>query len=317
MYQHPELPIALTVDVIIPTWNRRDLVLTCLAALAGQDVRHSVVVVDNASQDGTAESVRAGFPEAAVVEMPANVGFGRAVNAGVWSASGEIVVVINNDVLVEPGFLSELCRAFESEPAVSAVAGVLLDAEGVHIDAAGIEVDGGLAGYSYLHGCPQSALKGAAAPLGPTGGAAAYRRSAFRAVDGFDEEMFAYSEDVDLALRMADKAMVCGFAPLARARHLGSATLGRRTVAQLERSAWSRGYLLGRYRVPARWVLLEAAVGMLDCGLTRSVVPARSRLDGFRRGRRLPARMVPSEAFDRRIPLKTGMASKWHSVRGA
>lgn len=283
----------MTIDVVVPTYNRADLLRGCLEHLARQDEPHTAVVVDNGSTDGTVEMVRAEFPSARLVALEENLGFGRAVNRGVAAGEGDAIVLINNDVDVEPGFLSALVRPLE-DPGVGMVAGVLVVPGGERIDAAGVVVDGGLGGYGYMIGDPVAAL--AAPPpglMGPCGGAAAYRRAAFEAVGGFDGEIFAYSEDLDIALRLLAEGWTCAFAPAARGIHLGSATLGLRSVRQVRIAAASRGYVLGRYRVGPGWLATELAVALADAAVLRSFAPIARRLHGFIRGRRLPARAVP------------------------
>ena len=308
MTAHPER----LVDVIVPTWNRRDLLLGCLASLAAQDLPHTVHVVDNGSTDGTVEAVRAAFPAAVVHALDENLGFGAAVNVAIRSGGSGAVVVTNNDVLAEPGFLARLVAPL-TDPTVGSVAGVLLTADGTAVDAAGLVLDRGLAGYSHLHGQEPTALARAAEPFGPCGGAAAYRRSALEAVGLFDEELFAYSEDVDLALRLAAAGWRCAPAFDARARHLGSATLGRRSVAQLERSAFARGYVLGRYRVGVAWVVMETAVGTVDAVLNSSLVPLRARVQGRRRGRALPRR-DSGRAAAGAMGVRAALRRRWASV---
>ena len=116
-------------------------------------------------------------------------------------AAGDPVILLNNDVVCEPRFLEALL-----EPAAAGaemVAGVLLtERDPRFIDSAGVIADRTLMGFDYLNGEPREAAEAAAAPLGPTGGAALYSRAAFDAVGGFDERIFLYYEDLDLALRL-------------------------------------------------------------------------------------------------------------------
>src|SRR4051794_26839840 len=100
--QQSSLP-GLRTDVVIPTWNAAEMLCRCLRALAAE--RAAVIVVDNASADGAARRVRSEFPDVVVVELPENAGFGRAVNAGVAAGDGDAIVLVNNDMLVEPGFV--------------------------------------------------------------------------------------------------------------------------------------------------------------------------------------------------------------------
>lgn len=284
----------MTIDVVVPTFNRADLLRGCLEHLSRQGVPHTAIVVDNGSSDGTVEMVRDEFPDVRLVALDTNLGFGRAVNLGVESGDGDAVVLINNDVDVLPGFLRSLVAPLERDPEVGMVAGVLLRPGLEVVDAAGVVIDRGLGGYGYLVGAPVAALD--APPRGltaPCGGAAAYRRTALEAASGFDPELFAYFEDLDLGLRLIAGGWTCAFAPDARAIHLGSATLGLRSAKQVQIGATSRGYILGRYRVGLPWLATEAGVALADAFTMRSPAPLVERVRGYRQGRRLPRRERP------------------------
>ena len=117
---------------------------------------------------------------------------------------GRALVFLNNDVECEPQLLEALVEASE---AADTVAGVLLQMERDDlIDSAGVVADRTLLAWDYLHGAPVEEAAEAAPPLGPTGGAALVKRDIFERVGGFDERIFAYLEDLDLALRSAAQA---------------------------------------------------------------------------------------------------------------
>ena len=151
-------------------------------------------------------------------------------------------------------------------------------------------------GFDYLHGEPVAALKEAADPLGPTGGAALYRREAFEAVGGFDERIFLYYEDLDLALRMAAAGGRCRLAGKARALHAYSASLGPGSGEKYANTGWSRGYMLRRYGVmsqPARALralACEAAICAGQLAMDRTAKGISGRLRGWRAGAGLERR---------------------------
>ncbi|HEY3435021.1 MAG TPA: glycosyltransferase family 2 protein, partial [Solirubrobacterales bacterium] len=166
------------------------------------------------------------------------------------------------------------------------------------IDSAGVVADATLMGFDYLHGEPVEAAVGAADPLGPTGGAALYRREAFEAVGGFDERIFLYYEDLDLSLRLAAAGGRCRLAPEARALHAYSASLGAASAAKYQRTGWSRGYMLRRYGVMRRPGLALRALaceGALCAGQLlkdRTAAGLKGRLRGWRDGAGLEHRDV-------------------------
>jgi GT2 family glycosyltransferase len=279
--------------VVIPTFNARDLLAEALASLGKQTVPASVVVVDNASTDGTGEMVRSRFPEVTLVRNSTNMGFGRAVNRGVAAApAADVIVLVNNDVVCEPEFVARMLEPLES-PAVGMVAGVLLQASAPElVDTAGIELDATLGAWDVLWNQSVDKLAGTPDPMGPCGGAAAYRAAAFRDLGGFDETLFAYWEDVDLALRMRQAGWLCRRAPAARALHRHGATLGAASPAQRRLQAFGRGYLLQKYGVPESRRLSRLWIAVLDWPVLavhlvvrREMGPIRARARGMRAGR--------------------------------
>jgi len=145
-------------------------------------------------------------------------------------------------------------------------------------------------GFDYLHGEPVSVLGGAADPLGPTGGAGLYRRSAWEAVGGFDERIFLYYEDLDLAVRLAAAGARCRLAPDATALHAYSASLGAGSGQKFAHTGWSRGYMLRRYGVmsrprdAARVLATESAICAGQLVMDRTAAGLRGRVRGWRDG---------------------------------
>jgi len=277
-----------TATVVIPTLDARDLLRDALASLERQTVRPEVVVVDNASSDDTADLVRHEFPWARLVVNAQNVGFGRAVNRGAVEADSDVLVLLNNDVICEPELVERICEPFADE-SVGTVAGVLLQAGAPdRVDSAGIEVDPTLRSFDYLWNRPLGELAAARDPLGPCGGAAAYRRSAFREAGGFDEALFAYWEDVELALRLRLAGWECRLAPGARAVHRHGQTLGASSPAARRLESFGRGYVLAKYRVRRglRVALLDWPALLVHALVRRELDPVRERRRGLREGRR-------------------------------
>jgi N-acetylglucosaminyl-diphospho-decaprenol L-rhamnosyltransferase len=292
----------MKATVVIPTYNGRSLLAEALEHLGAQTVAHDVVVVDNCSTDGTAELVAERFPHVRVVALDRNLGFGRAVNRGVAAVETDVVVLVNNDVLCAPDFLERLLEPLDDD-GVAMVAGVLLQHDRPQlVDSAGIELDRTLRSWDTLWNRPVEELDGAADPVGPCGGAAAYRTEAFRAVDGFDETFFAYWEDVDLALRLRLAGHGCRRAPAARALHRHGQTVGAASPRQRRLEAFGRGYVLARYRVARAGLGTRIAIALLDWPVLavhlvvrREVGPLRERWRGTRAGLARPPLRAPFE----------------------
>lgn len=288
----------MTPTVYIPNLNGGEMLAATLASLLpADDIR--VVVVDNGSTDDSVAMARERFPEVETIALERNIGFGRALNLAVREAPGDPLIFLNNDVECQAGFIEAMLAKLAD--GVDAVAAVLVQRDKPElIDSAGVTVEGDtLMAFDYLHGESLGKLQGAPAPLGPTGGAALLRRDAFEAVGGFDERIFIYYEDVDLALRLREAGYGCALAPEARALHAFSATLGSRSGAKFEMTGWSRGYLMRRYGVLARpgpatrALLCEATICAGQLLRAHTARGLKGRLRGWRDGRGLARRAVP------------------------
>jgi N-acetylglucosaminyl-diphospho-decaprenol L-rhamnosyltransferase len=237
--------------VYIPNFNGFRHLERVLGSLERQTRPVDVVLVDNGSADDSVAMVREKFSEVSVLELGHNVGFGPAINRAAREHPADPLILLNNDTECEPRFVEAMLDSLDESAQM--VAGVLVQESSPDlIDSAGVVADRALMGFDYLHGEPLSVLEGTADPLGPTGGAALYRREAFEAVGGFDERIFLYYEDLDLALRMAAAGGGCRLAGEARALHAYSASLGAGSGDKYAHTGWSRGYMLRRYEVMSR-----------------------------------------------------------------
>lgn len=288
--------------VYIPTLRAGERLARTLEALEQQDPRPEVVIADNSEQGLGGELARDRFPWVRAVELGSNLGFGKALNRVVSDEPGDPLVFLNDDVTVEPGFVAALLDALE--PGVDSVAAVLLrEREPGFIDSAGVVADRTLLGFDYLNGESLEALEGAADPLGPTGGAALYRRAAFERVGGFDEGIFLYYEDLDLALRMRLAGSTCRLAPAARGLHAYSETLGANSARKYAMTGWSRGYMLRTYGFGRRPALLARAVAAETVICAGQIAGQhtsqglRGRLRGWRAAKRVPRREIPADGL--------------------
>ena len=286
----------------IPNFNGAAHLPRVLESLRRQSRPLDVVLVDTGSADDSVALVRERFAEVAVVEHGANLGFGPALNRAVAERGGDPVVLLNNDAECEPRFAEALLDGLGE--GVDSVAGVLVQERAPSlIDSAGVVADATLMGFDYLHGEPLERALSAPAPLGPTGGAALYRRAAFDAVGGFDERIFLYYEDLDLALRLAAAGGRCRLAGEARALHAYSASLGAGSGAKFAHTGWSRGYMLRRSGVMAsprlalRALACETALCAGQLLLDRTAKGLGGRLRGWRDGAGLPPRQAPERGL--------------------
>jgi N-acetylglucosaminyl-diphospho-decaprenol L-rhamnosyltransferase len=255
--------------VYIPHLGEPERLLRCLASLHGDTLAADIVVVENGATGQTEEALGEWFPKTHLIALKENLGFGRALNLAVKSRGGDPVIFLNNDVECQPGFLPELIAASEKTSSEMLAAVLVQKRRRDLIDSAGVIADRTLMGFDYLHGEPITMAMIAADPLGPTGGAALYRRDAFEEVGGFDERIFLYYEDLDLALRIHEQGGRCRLVPQAVGVHECAATLGARNPGKYALTGWSRGYMLRRYSVmrsPSRALRVMLTEGAICAG---------------------------------------------------
>jgi N-acetylglucosaminyl-diphospho-decaprenol L-rhamnosyltransferase len=281
-----------TATVVLPSLNGART-HEALGSLAAQTAPHETIVVDNASPDHEVSAACEEFDFVRAIRPGENLGFSRAVNLAAAEATGEALILVNDDARYDSDFVERLVAGLNPEAGVVAAAGVLRSGRDERrIDTAGIEIDRTLLAFDYLHGRPLDVLAdGIPDPFGPTGAAAAYEREAFVRLGGFDERIFAYFEDVDLALRLRRAGWTCGLAPAARGTHDHATTLGAGSARKNYLMGFARGYLLRKWGVinlrrgPAVFAR-EAIVCLGQALVDRNVGGVRGRRAGWRAGTR-------------------------------
>jgi GT2 family glycosyltransferase len=221
-------PPALTVAVA--TYNGRELLQTALGSLAAQRFRDfSVVVVDDASSDGTPEWLAESWPDVQVIVHPVNRGVTAALNTGLRASASELTMLLNNDMELHPDCLGELVAALRENPGAGSAAPKQLSFhERDVLDGAGDVFNWAGLGWRRGHGERDSGqYERPQAIFGACGGAAVYRRAALEVVGLLDEDFFAFYEDVDWSFRAQLAGFGCRYVPSAVAYHMGSATLGK------------------------------------------------------------------------------------------
>lgn len=220
------------VSAIVVNYRRPDVLVGCLRSLRESLLRadddSELIVVDNASGDHSTEVIRETAPEASLIEMSENVGFPAAVNEAIRQSSGEWVLLINNDVEVEPGAVGHMLDAGRAEPGVGSVAAQMRFADGNSvINSAGIGVDRLGIAYDRLLGLPVQASETEPREVfGACGGAALHRRTMLEQVGGLDASFFFSLDDSDLAWRAQMHGWRCVYAPSAVVYHRHGATVG-------------------------------------------------------------------------------------------
>jgi GT2 family glycosyltransferase len=216
-------------SIIIVNWNGREHLARCLPSLMRQTCNDfEIIIVDNGSSDTSVDFVRQHYPEIRLLENNQNLGFAGPNNQAIRAAQGGYILTLNNDTEVPPDWLQILVSAAESHPEIGAFASLVVFDDRRHmIDSAGLSVT--LAGI----GCQNrlgEAVRTVCEPeevFGACAAAALYRRELLDDVGLFDEDYFAYYEDVDLAWRARLRGWRTLLVPRAVVYHVHSATGGR------------------------------------------------------------------------------------------
>src|SRR5919199_2774106 len=246
------------VSAIVVSFNVRNLLLECLRAFyASSDVPVEAVVVDNASADGSADAVAANFPQAKLVRLPRNMGFGMANNQGLKHAQGRFILLLNPDVTVDPDCVGRLADFLLVRPDVGAVGPRITRPDGSLDFAARRSFPSPSVAFYRLVGLsrlfPKSARFGrynmghvsadkAHEMDSGTAACLLVRRAAIDRVGFFDPDFFMYGEDLDLCYRLKRGGWKVYYLPSALAVHVkGAATqqATQRMLWQFHSAMWT------------------------------------------------------------------------------
>ncbi|MFW5692179.1 MAG: glycosyltransferase family 2 protein [Chloroflexota bacterium] len=222
------------LSVVIPHWNGKQYLQTCLDALIAQTYTEiEIIIVDNASTDGSQAYIRENYPGVHLIELPENRGFTGACNAGMQAAAGEFICLLNNDTEVEPSWAAAVVAAFERDTSIGSVASkMLLFNQRDHIHTAGdfFTVDG-QAGNRGVWEKDTGQYDREEYVFGACGGSSTYRRAMLDQIGLLDNDFFFLLEDIDLAWRAQLAGWRCLYTPAAIVYHHLSATGGGVTAS--------------------------------------------------------------------------------------
>ncbi len=236
------------ISVVVLNWNGGRLMEECLVSLRTQTYSPvEIIVVDNASIDGSVDLIKKSFPEVKLIVNAGNLGFGGGNNVGIRAARGRYVMILNNDTRLDPRCIEELKKSIEKDKRYGASASkILLDGKGGLLDAAGINIckDGLSIGRGRLESADRYSTEKEV--FFASGCACLFRREMLDDVGLFDEDFFAYADDTDMGWRARLAGWRCIYNPEAIVYHSHSASS----------SAYShlKAFLVERNRI---WVAIK------------------------------------------------------------
>jgi GT2 family glycosyltransferase len=227
------LPKTPAVSVLVVSWNSAAYLPRCMAALAAQAYRDfEVILVDNNSTDGGTLNLEQKYSamDLRVEHLSSNHGFAIANNLGAHLARGRWLALLNPDAYPEPDWLEQLIKVADSSAdsffasrQIQAGRPCLLDGDGDVYHVSGLAQRRNFNFPVFRGGQPHEVFSACAA-------AAMYPRQEFLDAGGFDEDYFAYHEDVDLGFRLRLRGLQCVFVPAAVVHHVGTGSTGPRSA---------------------------------------------------------------------------------------
>ncbi len=315
------------VTVVIVTYNGAALLPSCLDAVSAQKSRRrwETWVVDNASRDGTAALLADRYRELRVISSDRNRGFAGGNNLALREVRTPYVVLLNNDAVVQPGWLDALVDvlAAPGNERVAAVTGKVLLADGATINSAGGLVDarGYGADRGYLE--PDTGQYDRPAEVFTASGTAlALRTSALDDVGHFDDDFFLYYEDVDLCWRLRSRGWSIRYEPRAVVHHAHSATTGAGSELFQFHDLRNRLICLGKNASTRRWLSEVGRYPLTSASLVRQAMREHRYADVVRILRRrgtamashlrlLPATIQKRRAIAARATVSRRDLEKW------
>ncbi len=219
-------------SVVIPNWNGRDLLEkflpSVLAAVAGNS-ENEIIVVDNASADGSVEWLHQHFPQVRVLAMDRNLGFGGGSNAGFRAAHNDVVVLLNNDMRVEPGFLAPLLEPFADPLLFSVSCQIFFPDPAKRREETGLTETWWHAGRFLVQHRIDAEVDRLFPCAYPGGGSSAFDKRKFLELGGFDE-LFRpfYYEDTDLGMLAWKRGWKVLYEPRSVVVHEHRGTIGKK-----------------------------------------------------------------------------------------
>lgn len=259
----------MDLSIIIVNYNDRPHLDACLSSLQkhAPSAEHEVIVVDNASSDGSRNWIAGAFPAVRLIENPANEGFSKANNLGARESRGEFLLFLNTDTVVPSGALDGLLAKLKSDLSLGAAGPTLVHGPRSYQVSFGRKVNFAAQLWQKLVLNPYHKIRqrsgGKSRVVGWLSAACLLcRRTAFEQAGGFDERFFLYFEDIDLCLRWRRAGWKMVHVPAVRVFHEGGATTAPRAAASRFEYRKSQLYFYEKHnsRVSSRFLRLYLAL---------------------------------------------------------
>jgi GT2 family glycosyltransferase len=224
------MPSSLSIAVVVVNWNAGDYLKKCIQSLKTQTLKpNRVIVVDNASTDDSINGLGEEFGSFEIIKLEKNTGFSFANNLAVKKVDDcDWIAFLNPDAFARPDWLEKLSKAAEEFPDCASFGSHMLRHGSDRVDGTGDVYHVCGSAWRCDHGFLSSKLEREMQEIfSPCAAASFIRRNIFSEAGGFDENFFAYFEDVDLGFRLQLKGHVCRYVPDAVVEHVGSATTSR------------------------------------------------------------------------------------------
>ena len=246
------------ISIIIPSHNRHDLLGKCIFSILKQrNACYEIIIVDNGSCEKFVPIVAS--PQIRYIRLDRNEGFSKAVNIGIKEAKGKYIAILNNDTELDNCWIDNIFKAFAENPDILFITSKIIRYNNREMidDVGNIILPYGKVYKIGYNERDNGQYKKARVVFGASGAASAFRREFFEIVGFFDEDFFAYLEDIDLSFRANLLGLKCLYVPDAVVYHIGSATTGstynKFTVYYLGRNTFN--VIVKNF--PARLILLN------------------------------------------------------------
>jgi GT2 family glycosyltransferase/glycosyltransferase involved in cell wall biosynthesis len=283
------MPRTSAASVVIPNWNGKDLLAkyipSIVAALEGNP-ENEIIVVDNGSEDGSAEFLREHFPCVRTLALPKNLGFGGGSNAGFRQAKNDIVVLLNSDMRVAPDFLAPLLAGFTDENVFAVACQIFLSDPARRREETGLTLSWWQDGTLKVSHKEDNSIDGLFPCAYGGGGSCAFDRAKFLELGGFDELLAPfYLEDTDLGYLAWKRGWKVLYQPASKVWHEHRGTIGKKFSHGYIQSVLKKNFLLFCWKNIHEWKKFGPHLLFNYAGALVSLVfgdePGRANLAGW------------------------------------